>query len=208
MPRVTRKQADLNREAIKVAAARLFREKGFTGVAIPEITGAAGLTHGSFYGHFSSKEQMAAEASAAAFRVGFERWELRRAGQPSAAAARTGFIAGYLTERNRDNPGDACPLAALAGDVARLGLESPVRKTFIDGIQVILEKLASVQAGGDAGTVERQALTDLSAMVGALILSRATKSSALSEKFLHLVTAELTRAAAPEALPPEGEVDG
>jgi len=191
MPRVSRKQADLNREAITRAAARLYRERGFDGVGIPEITQAAGLTHGSFYGHFDSKGALAAEASMAAFQAGFARWEQRREDAASAAAAREGFIVGYLSRRNRDTPGDACPLAALAADVGRMPPGAPVRKAFTDGVAVILDKLVSVQAPGEAGAVEQKALTDLAALVGALILARATLGSELSEKFLSGVSAEL-----------------
>lgn len=189
MPRVSRQQAEINREAIKLAAARLYRERGFYGVGIPEITRAAGLTHGSFYGHFESKEALAAEALSAGLDIGMQRWE-RRAAQ----GGREGLIRGYLDIRNRDTPGDACPIAALAGDMARQPADAPTRPVFNQAIETLLEKLAKVQdveAGGPDGLGEQKALTDLASMVGALILSRATAGSGISEKFLTLVGDEL-----------------
>jgi len=66
--RVSREQAAENRRRIVDAAGRLFRDKGFDGVGVDAIMKSAGLTHGGFYGHFDSKEALAAEASAAALR--------------------------------------------------------------------------------------------------------------------------------------------
>ena len=60
--RMSRKQVAENRKTILSAAARLFREKGFDAVSIGEIMGAAGLTHGGFYGYFENKEALIAEA--------------------------------------------------------------------------------------------------------------------------------------------------
>lgn len=186
MPRVSRQQADLNREAIKHAAARLYRERGFDGVGIPEITRAAGLTHGSFYGHFQSKEALAAEALATAIDSGLQRWDQR-----AAEGGREGLIRGYLTARNRDTPGDACPIAALAGDMARQPADAATRRVFSQAITMLLEKLAAVQADGPAELGEQKALTDLAAMVGALLLARATAGSDVSDRFLSLVGTEL-----------------
>ncbi|WP_247896718.1 TetR/AcrR family transcriptional regulator [Azospirillum argentinense] len=65
--KVSKEKAAENRAAIVKAAGRLFRERGFDKVGVAEITKAAGLTHGGFYGHFASKDALAAEACEAAF---------------------------------------------------------------------------------------------------------------------------------------------
>ncbi|MCZ2495311.1 TetR family transcriptional regulator [Xylophilus sp. Kf1] len=186
MPRVSRLQAERNRESIKLAAARLYRERGFDGVGISEITRAAGLTHGSFYGHFASKEALAAEALDACMQSGLQRWDQR-----AAQAGRDGMIRGYLSARNRDLPGDACHIAALAGDMARQPVEAATHASFNQTITALLDKLSAVQPPGAADAVEQQSLTDLATLVGALILSRATAGSALSDDFLDLVATEL-----------------
>src|SRR5260370_38066471 len=67
--RVSREKAAENRERIVETAARLFRENGFDGVGVDAIMNAAGLTHGGFYGHFRSKDDLAAEAMTRARRV-------------------------------------------------------------------------------------------------------------------------------------------
>ena len=65
--RITKETAAANRERVLEAAARLFREKGVDGIAVAELMQAAGLTHGGFYNHFESKEELAAAAFKTAF---------------------------------------------------------------------------------------------------------------------------------------------
>ena len=60
MPRVSKKQAEENHREVVSAAARLFRERGINGVSVPALMAEAGLTHGAFYGHFASKDELAA----------------------------------------------------------------------------------------------------------------------------------------------------
>ena len=61
--RVTRKQAEANREKVLDVAGTLFRERGFDGIPVADIMKRAGLTHGGFYGQFASKDDLAAEAT-------------------------------------------------------------------------------------------------------------------------------------------------
>ena len=70
--KVTREQAAQNRERIVEAAAQLFRERGFDGIGVADLMKEAGLTHGGFYGQFSSKEDLIAEASARALAGSYE----------------------------------------------------------------------------------------------------------------------------------------
>ena len=62
MARASREQADKHRQAIEQASSKLFRERGLNGVSVAELMAGAGLTHGGFYGHFSSKDALAALA--------------------------------------------------------------------------------------------------------------------------------------------------
>src|ERR1700738_2726852 len=111
--RVTRDKAAENRARIGHAASRLFREKGFDGVGVDAIMNAAGLTHGGFYGHFGSKEDLAAEAVAGA---------LERGAEKQSGYSTLGDLASeYLSERHRDDRANGCALAALGADIARQG---------------------------------------------------------------------------------------
>jgi TetR/AcrR family transcriptional repressor of nem operon len=184
MPRVSREQTDSNRIAITDVAARLFRERGINGVSVSALMAAAGLTHGGFYGHFESKDALAAEACSLAFGRSAERWKKRIAKTDGPASARAALIERYLSAQSRSSPGTSCPTAAFAGDVARELPTAPVRAAFLSGIEDLLQLLASVQGTGAAGGDREAALADFAAMAGALILARATAGQGISDEFL------------------------
>lgn len=184
MPRVSRKQAELNREIIVDAATRLFRERGLHGISVVDVMGAAGLTHGGFYGHFESREALAQEASGRAFEQSIERWKERIAGHDDKNAARQALIEPYLSAASRDNPGDSCPVAAFAGDMCHEATESGLRGTFMEGLNNLLDTLAPLMDSGDAASDRQQVLVQYSLMVGALTLARATRGDALSDEIL------------------------
>src|SRR5690348_107991 len=77
--RVTREQAEANREKILDVAGTLFRERGYDGIGVADIMKHAGLTHGGFYGHFASKDDLAAEITARV--LGREGWLERLTGK-------------------------------------------------------------------------------------------------------------------------------
>ena len=103
--RVSREQAAENRKRIVATAARMFRDKGFDGVGVDAIMKGAGLTHGGFYGHFRSKDDLAAEAVTLALQGGTE-W-LNRVSDVD------DFVADYLSERHRADRANGCAIAAL-----------------------------------------------------------------------------------------------
>ena len=72
--RVSREQAAENRDRIIDVAGRLFRERGFDGIGVANLMKAAGLTHGGFYGHFESKEDLEVQACARVLARTSERW--------------------------------------------------------------------------------------------------------------------------------------
>ncbi|WP_338618064.1 TetR family transcriptional regulator [Pigmentiphaga sp. CHJ604] len=197
MPRVSRQQAEKNRAAIEEASARLIREQGIKGVSVADLMAAAGLTHGGFYGHFESKDALAAAACAKAFAASRERWRERTAGMADASAALRVIVEAYLSPRARDNAGSSCPAASLAVDVARESADKPVRRSYVDGIQGLVSSLAALYGSGDAAADRERALVELSLMVGALLMARATASDPISDQILdaarrHLLPADDT----------------
>jgi TetR/AcrR family transcriptional repressor of nem operon len=148
MPRVSKEQSDANRAAITAASARLFREFGIDGVSVADLMAAAGLTHGGFYGHFASKDVLAAEACGAAFAQSVERWRKRLADEKSPEAGRAALVEGYLSAKSRGSPGTSCPAATMAVDVAREPSVAPVRAAYLGGIEQLVAILASVQPTG------------------------------------------------------------
>ncbi len=192
MPRVSREQTDLNRTAIENASARLFREKGFNGVSVADLMAAAGLTHGGFYGHFSSKDELAAAACAQAFSHASERWEKRVADAEDERSALQAIVDNYLAHKNITDIGNTCPGPSLAVDVAREPLDKPVHAAYLDGTRELLEVLASLCPASDAGTRRQTALAQWSTMVGAMMLARATRGDPLADEILEAARLHLT----------------
>src|SRR5262245_33321618 len=117
--KVTREEAARNRERIVDAAARLFRERGFEGIGVADLMKEVGLTHGGFYGHFASKDDLEVEACTRALAHSLALWRKRSEvtrGDPLSAITDV-----YLTAKHRDDPGAGCLLAALGSDVSRRG---------------------------------------------------------------------------------------
>ena len=168
--RLTKEKAAENRQRIIDAASRLFRERGFDGVGLNELMKEAGFTQGGFYNHFSSKEELAAEAAAAGMRVSNAR--LAKSEWPQA-------VERYLSARHRDNRGTGCTFAALACDAARQG--ETVQARFAQGINEELDILVA-----RLGESREAALQLLAQKVGALILARAVAGAdrALSDEIL------------------------
>ena len=171
--RVSREQAAENREAIVHAAANLFRQNGFNGVGIDEIMAQAGLTHGGFYRNFTSKDDLAAQAVAHAAQTS--------ASRQSAHASLQAYLKTYLSPAHRDDPANGCLLAALGPDIARAG--QGARQEVTHSVRAQIEKFAAWIAAPRAAR-RQKAIATLSAMVGALILSRAVDDATLSEEIL------------------------
>jgi TetR/AcrR family transcriptional regulator, transcriptional repressor for nem operon len=168
---VSQEQARLNRQRVVETAARMLRERGLQGAGVADIMKAAGLTHGGFYKQFESKDALAAEA--------FD-WALQQNGYDGLRA----LVAMYLDERHVGDPGEGCPIAALANDVTREAQGSAVRAHFTRGVRRMAELMAGLLPTGAAERRRREALAALSTMVGAVILARAVDDRALRDELL------------------------
>ena len=183
--RVTRERAAANREKILEVAGTLFREHGFDGIGVADIMKRAGLTHGGFYGHFASKDDLAAEITARV--LSRDGWMERLTG-----TARPSFgdvVRSYLSPRHRDNFGRGCLFAALASDVTRQ--PRSVRRAFTEGLRRRVEALATLVPGRSAASRRDKALATMAGLVGALVLSRAVDDPGLSDEILEAAAARL-----------------
>ena len=184
MPRASKQEFDNHRAAITEASARLFREHGVDNVSVAELMAAAGLTHGGFYGHFESKDELAGEACRWAFGRSVERWKKRVAGKIDPAAARVAVTDAYLSAQSRSGPDGSCPATTLAADAARKSGDAPIRAAYAAGLEELLAILTSVQDTGAPRSDREAALADFATMVGGLMLAKATQGSALSDEIL------------------------
>lgn len=178
--RVSRIQAEENRQNVINVASRLFRECGFDGIGLKDLMKGAGLTQGAFYKQFVSKEDLAAQASRRALESAFKLWSGVEAEQPEdMLRAVVGF---YLSSGHREERTDGCPIVALGSDAARQGPE--VKAAFEEGIKSHLEFLTCVIAASGDADAEGKAMAVLSTMVGALTLSRVVNDAGLAQAIL------------------------
>lgn len=178
--KVTREQAAQNRERIVEAAAQLFRERGFEGIGVADLMKEAGLTHGGFYGHFSSKDDLIAEASALALARSLAL--LSNVGEPASGDPLSAIAGAYLTSTHRDKPGTGCLLAAVGSDVSR---QTPaVRRAVTDHIRSAVELLTKLVPRKSRAARRRKAISTYATLVGAMVLARAVNDRALSQEIL------------------------
>jgi TetR/AcrR family transcriptional repressor of nem operon len=166
------KETAAKHERIVKEASRLFRERGFENVTVGEVMKAAGLTHGAFYAHFGSKQDL----QEAAVAYGQELSAGRARSHSATKKGRKAFADRYLSPRHRDNPGDGCTMAALGQEVARSTPE--LKAAFERGFEEILA------AGGGN---RKEAIFQTAALLGGVVLARAVQDPQLSGEILESV---------------------
>jgi TetR/AcrR family transcriptional repressor of nem operon len=175
--KISKAQLSANRAQIVETAARLFRERGYNGVGVADIMKHAGFTHGGFYNHFASKEELIAAASARAFAELEERTEGLDIGA---------ILGGYMSAEHRDDLATGCPAATLAGEAARQPADT--QRVFGDGIEGWIARIeqALVRAGWtDAAPRRQKAINLLAKSVGAIVLARSVSvDNKLSDEIL------------------------
>lgn len=177
--KVSREQVLENKKLILEAAGRLFREHGFESVTVSDVMKAAGLTHGGFYGYFKSKEDLISQSLADLL----ERTEIPPVGISTLAQQ-------YLSPDHRDNFAFGCPVAALAPETIRHSGSARVEMTA--GLKRRIEGLTQAFHASDEALGRRAAIGSLAAMVGALILARASDDVDLSNEILDETSAWLS----------------
>ncbi|MDR6819736.1 TetR/AcrR family transcriptional repressor of nem operon [Neorhizobium sp. 2083] len=188
--RVSRAQAEANREAVINAASRLFREHGFDGIGLKDLMKGAGLTQGGFYKQFESKDDLAALASRRAMESATRRWSSVAASSSDPLRA---VVDLYLSDGHRGDTSDGCPLVALGSDAARQSSE--VRTPFQDGIKAHLQVLEELMPEEGEPGADEKAMVMLSLMVGAVTLSRIMTDPDMSDRLLQAAANEVARLA-------------
>lgn len=162
-------------------AAIMLREEGPHGLSVATLMKRQGLTHGGFYAHFSSKDDLIEHAIDAMFDRTCERFRVKTRGL-TAEAALGNYITYYLSPAHCNRPGQGCPIPATAADVGRL--EPDARKRFEAGVQALASLIAAefARLRYPAGEAMSQALALLADMSGAVIMARGVKSAAMAKQ--------------------------
>src|SRR6185312_5543643 len=185
MGRTSRAEAARHREEVVAATSRLLRERGAAGMSVQDLMGAAGLTHGGFYKHFSSKDELLGVAATTAFGELLALLDQFSDDLPDRSEARNALLRHYLSPEHRDTPGTGCANTALSADAARAPADSPLRASYAVGVEETLKRMTGIEdAPGDGPEARQRAIVDLATMVGALMLARATAQTPLSEEIL------------------------
>ncbi len=155
-------------------AARLFRRDGVGATGLQPLMKTLGLTHGGFYAHFKSKDELVETALRhSAEKLSAATSEMANSDQPLAR-----LISGYLSSAHRANPGDGCPLPTMSAELGQRGAPSPVTD------ELIRDRLKNIEAGLSIEHADEQSVLILSAMIGALLLSRSVSDPELSDRLL------------------------
>jgi TetR/AcrR family transcriptional repressor of nem operon len=178
------------RERIVEAAAAEFRKNGIDRTGLNDLMAAAGLTHGGFYRHFQTKNELIAEASDVAMRnlANHLVETIERRSRQSGVEALTSE---YLSTEHRDHPEAGCLLAANAGELARA--DESIRDVATAGFLRLVDVVAA-QYEGRKDVAKRRAIVAVSTMIGAIAMSRIVTDPELSAMILEQAEKQLTAA--------------
>jgi TetR/AcrR family transcriptional regulator, transcriptional repressor for nem operon len=187
-----RSQADKREghDRIVRIAAKRFREDGLDRLSIADLMNEAGLTHGGFYKHFDSRNDLVLQA----LRVALHESSTPDAGRSRKAKGTVptlqSVVKGYLSKSHRDAPGAGCAVGALISDIGRAG--SDAKDLYTERVQQNLDSVAALIGDPEDSAVRAKAIVVLSALAGAIGLARAVSDNRLSNDILCTVRDFLT----------------
>jgi TetR/AcrR family transcriptional regulator, transcriptional repressor for nem operon len=169
------------RTRVLQAAAKAIRADGPHRVAVAGVMADAGLTHGGFYAHFASKDELVAAAIEHMFDETRARVQHEMEGRGPAEGL-AAYIDFYLSRKHRDARGSGCPMAALASDLPRL--DEAVREQFAVGACRLTATLSEKLAALGHVNVDAEARSMVAELIGALSLARIEPDSKRSDAIL------------------------
>ena len=165
-------------------ASRQLRAKGLNGPAVTTLMKASGLTHGGFYRHFGSRDDLVIEAIEESLQELRDRL-ITAAKEVEPGEGWKAMVRSYLSLERCDHPDDGCPIAALAPDIART--RSAVKQRSSAAILKFRQELSPYMPGKDAGERATNFLAILSSMVGAIAIARTMPDPAVRQRILNCV---------------------
>ena len=179
------------RAKVLQAAAKAIRTEGPHRVAVASVMAEAGLTHGGFYAHFASKDELVAAAIGQMFDESGRRFQ-RETEDRTPAEGLIAYVDFYLSKKHRDARGAGCPMAALASEAPRM--DDAAREQFAAGARRLTRRLAEKLAALDGAdstpsreaeaALETRARSVVAELVGALSLARIEPEAKRSDAIL------------------------
>ena len=189
MRRTAPKRKEATHERIVEAAARAIRRSGYGGTGVADIMKDAGLTHGGFYAHFSSRDAMLAEAADRAGADGVAAVARIAAAAPAPKALQA-LLRAYLSKEHVKGVETGCAVAALGSEMPRQAPE--VRRAATRRIKELIDLVARQAPDWGQPGAHQQALVTVATMVGALVLARAVDDPRLSDALRQAALKHLT----------------
>lgn len=183
-----KKKYQMTHEKLLQVAASTLRQNGVKKTSVAKVMQNAGMTVGAFYAHFDSKKDLIEKSFAWAVNTSKQRIEDLPDTQPGERLTR--FLNRSLSAEHRDTPGDGCPLSALSLDFSREDKE--LREFFSATLNNTLQHRLKAFTTNNAPLTEEDLIELHSTLVGAMILARATRGTALSEHWMDVVRRRLT----------------
>ncbi len=180
---------DVTHERIVAVASRAIRRSGYDGTGVADIMKEAGLTHGAFYSHFTSREAMLAEAAGKACAESAAAAVHAVTTVPSSMALAT-MLGAYLSRAHAEQAESGCILAALGSETSRQAPE--VRRVATRHIKEMVDLIARQSPDWGQPSAHEHALVTIATMVGALLLARAVDEPALSDGLREAARKHLT----------------
>jgi TetR/AcrR family transcriptional regulator, transcriptional repressor for nem operon len=171
-------------------ASRRVRAEGLNGAAVAAVMRDTGLTHGGFYKHFGSKDDLLVESLSEAFRE-FTDDLVRAAEQSPPGEAWKTIVKTYLRPELCDHPERGCPLAALAPELARV--DKRMKPQIIAELVKYKSRMVPFMPGRRTVDKERAFFAIFSTMMGAIEIARMLPDPGIREKVLGSARAFLLR---------------
>lgn len=169
------------REKVVAATAKAIRRHGPESIGIASLMGQVGLTHGGFYAHFSSKDDLLREAILWMFDESYALL-LEALKDLTPTQRLVALVERYLSPEHCEQRDMGCPMAALSGDLPRM--TQTVRAAFLEGAKRSLNRLASLLEEAGYADTQALALSIQSEMLGAVALARAMPDTAFAQTVL------------------------
>ena len=165
---------------VRKASVRL-REKGAHGVGVADLMKEAGLTHGGFYAHFDSRDDLVIEAFTHAMDRSTERWRKLIEQTPREKRFAT-IVNSYLTSLHRDDPGRGCAIPTLGAEIARESART--RRVFAGRLDQMIDILADQVPNLPRKAARKRAAAAMATMIGTLVMARVAGSGDFSDEIL------------------------
>jgi TetR/AcrR family transcriptional repressor of nem operon len=178
------------RKRIVRAAGAEFAANGISDAALARVMAAAGLTHGGFYRHFASKDQLVIEACSKTLLSLVASLESLTNGKPRGQALPL-LVDHYVSRAHRDQPRTGCPLAAMGSELARS--DKRTRHAAMEGFLQLSRLIASRLETVPFRKRAERSMAIVSAMVGAVTLARIAPDSRISDSVLAATRDYITR---------------